>query len=436
MTKHPINLYLKRFAYFVALVALFEGLLLLHGWIGSEHSVEIDAVGIFTIWAAVLTVVFLVFSVMGLLNIDNRIKELNDTKDRLNQMEAEMKEEIRKFKISADEQRRKIVAKAQEEVVKIMDKSAERQNIFDLLTQIALNPDPLYRIRQYTEILKTKSEEDGVNIGFVYCKRAEAYQELEQDNEALSDFEQALKISPDEVDPYLGIGCFYVYRKNDYIKSIEYFEKAAKIKPRLGIVYSNIANSYGKMGDFAKAEKYYKMADDCGVESFEWYYNKALSLGKSGTSDADDVVQERYYKYCLKLNPHFFPASLNLAMIYRDRQEDGKAEYLLSELISKSAYKPDFIQCVIQRGICTLKMNRMAEALNDFRFAYVFAPRNTQVLCNLAWCSLRLGYLADADEYSHVCLELATQEQNEEIINECKCIIKRLQEFSPTQKSE
>lgn len=272
--------YLKYFIVAIGVIFIFETLFLFHAWIDAYSFVRIEDSGIITIWAAVLTVVFLVFSVMGLLNIDNRIKELNDTRERLSEMEREMKDEIQKFKLSAEEERKKLVKSAQDEVIKIMNKSTERQNIFDRLTQIACNPDPVARINQYTEILKTKTAEDGVNIGYIYCKRAEAYQEMMRDEDALRDFEHSIEIMPNEVDPYLGIGCFYVHRKKDYLKSIEYFEKALRIKPHLGIIYSNIANSYGALGEYEKADKYYKMADDNDAESAEWYYNKALSIMK------------------------------------------------------------------------------------------------------------------------------------------------------------
>ncbi len=151
-----MNRYLKYFAIFVGVVFIFEALFLLHAWIDAYSFSKIENGGIITIWAAVLTVVFLVFYVMVLLNIDNRIKELNDTRERLSTMEREMKEEIQKFKLSAEEERKKLVKRAQDEVVKIMNKSAERQNTFDQLTQIACNPDPVARINQYTEVLKKK----------------------------------------------------------------------------------------------------------------------------------------------------------------------------------------------------------------------------------------------------------------------------------------
>lgn len=426
--------YLKNFITVISVVLIFEGLFILHAWAGSFTFGNIGGVSIITIWAAVLTVVFLVFSIMGLFNIDNRIKELNDARDRLSSMEAEMKAEMLKFKLSAEEERQKIVQKAQAEVVKIMNKSSERQNTFDRLTQIACTPDPVGRIHQYTEILKTKTQDDGVNVGFIYCKRAEAYQEMERDDDALKDFERAVELLPDEVDPYLGLGCFYVHRKKDYNKSIEYFLKAAKVKPTLGIIYSNIANSYAAMGDYDKANEYYKIADDCGAESAEWFYNKALSIKHSGEPDPNGNIQESFYRRCLRLEPMFFRAAINLAIVYRERGEKGKAEATLTELISKAAYRPEFVNSIIQRGICTMQMNRIAEAYNDFALAYVYAPRNLFVLCNLAICSLRLMRITEANEYAHVCREYALDENNTEIVKECDAIIahiKRIMGVTP-----
>ena len=417
---------LKCFLVAISVVAAFELLFFLHALVDAYRFDNIDAFGVFTIWAAVLTIVFLVFAVMGLLNIDNRIKELNDARDRLSAMEIEMRTEINNFKLSTEEERKKIVSKARQEVIELMNESTKRQNTFDRLTQIACTPDPMARIAQYTEILKEKNEKDGVNIGFIYCKRAEAYQEMQRDVEALRDFERAIDLIPQEVDPYLGIGCFYVHRKKDYQKSIEYFEKAVKIKPTLGVGYSNIANSYAAMGEYEKANEYYQRADDCGVESAEWFYNKALTISRSGEDDPGLKIQESYYRRCLSLEPLFFRAAINLAMVHRERNEDGKAEEILSDLISKSTYRPEFVNSVIQRGICTMKMNRFAEAYNDFAFAYVFAPKNTQVLCNLANCALRLFRLNEADEFASVGMEYAKIENNQDILKEFQYILNAL----------
>ena len=56
---------------------------------------------------------------------------------------------------------------------------------------------------------------------------------------------------------------------------------------------------------------------------------------------------------------------------------------------------------IVQRGICSLKHNAFASALNDFSFAYVFCPKDLQVLCNLAVCHFNLGNWYQAEEFAN-----------------------------------
>ena len=73
-----------------------------------------------TIWAAVLTIVFLVFSIVGLINIDHRLSELNKTKDEMQKTSLEMREQLSKLKTSTDEEREKIVKGAEAELKKLI----------------------------------------------------------------------------------------------------------------------------------------------------------------------------------------------------------------------------------------------------------------------------------------------------------------------------
>ena len=126
---------------------LFEVLFFIHILSDGYSFKNIDGYSVLTIWAAVMTLVFLVFSVLGLLNIDSRIRNLHDAEKRVEDIESRMTALLEDFKISAEKEKESIVKKAEGEIMKIMDKSALRQNNFDILTQIQNNPDPEFRIK-------------------------------------------------------------------------------------------------------------------------------------------------------------------------------------------------------------------------------------------------------------------------------------------------
>lgn len=377
---------------------LFEVLFFLNIWADGYSFRNIDGYSILTIWAAVLMLIFLVFSVLGLLNVDSRIRNLHDAEKRVEEIESKMTKLLHEFQLSAEKEKRNIVKKAKEEVVKIMDKSAVRQNNFDILTQIQNNPDPEFRIKRYTAFLNEKGSLEGVNLAFVHTQRGLAYQDLKRFDEAERDYEQAIALFPEDFDAYLAMGTLYAKEKKQFEKAIEYYEKAVKLKPTLAVGYEMIGNAYSNLENYDKAEEYYSKANDCGLELGQWYYNKALKVKQSG-EDPSGSIAESFYKRCLKLNPFFMPAAINLAMIYRERNDNDKALKVLSSVVEGN-FNEEFKNVVLQRGICLNFANRPLDALSDFLWVERFAPNNVQNLSNLALTCLKVGKFLEAEFYA------------------------------------
>ena len=292
-----------------------------------------------------------------------------------------------------------------------MDKSAQRQNLFDKLTQIAGIPDPVARIKNYTEILKNKTTADGVNICFILCRRGEAFQELKRDEEAMRDFNEAIKVAPENPEGYIVAGYFMVHRKEDYKESIRYFEKALELDPTNASLYSNIANSYGKLGDFTKADEYYTKARDYNVEAAEWYFNKAVTIRNDGSPDPNHDIEEGYLKHSLRLNPMFFPSALNLVRIYQERGDLETAHKHLTDLINQGV-NHEYFKAVIQRGVTMLSMDYPGIALADFQWAYNLYPYDLFVIANICTCHMNCGNVGLAAQYASRGLMIATDTDN------------------------
>lgn len=85
---------------------LFEVLFFLNIWADGYSFRNIDGYSILTIWAAVLMLIFLVFSVLGLLNVDSRIRNLHDAEKRVEEIEAKMTKLLQEFQMSAEKEKR------------------------------------------------------------------------------------------------------------------------------------------------------------------------------------------------------------------------------------------------------------------------------------------------------------------------------------------
>lgn len=386
----------KTFLCVIICVGITEAVFFLNYYMGFVDYPELSQIDVISVWASVLTIVFLIFSVLGLLQIDAKMKELTAVKEHLIGLSDSMKSELSEFKKSAKEERDKITRQATKEVANIINVSRKKQNIYDKLTQIANITAPDVRIKQYTAFLQNNQNEEGVNYAFVYICRGDAYCELEKPDKAFNDYEHAIQLSPEDDSPYVAMGCYYVKQK-DYPKSIEYFEKALKLRPENIVMNVNIANSYAAMQQYDKAQKYYDLATDANPEQEEYYYNKALQISHSKEYTTTDVV-ENYYRHCLRLNPLFYKAAINLAGIYRDKNESEKAFDIYSKIIG-FGHIDDFEMLILQRGICNRLRHRLAAALIDFNQVYSMNPYNVQNLTNLALTYFEMHMFGQAYEY-------------------------------------
>ena len=160
--------YLKYFLLVILQFAIVELVVWFHtsglGW----HISELTPSDAISLWGTVTTIVFLVFSVLALWNVDQKIQELNEMKrsigDKFDSIEAKNREVM----LEADKAQRDIVKQAEEQIKRILDKSTYRQNFYDTLTRIANNPDFGRQVQEYTHFLRTSGDIEGINYAYVY----------------------------------------------------------------------------------------------------------------------------------------------------------------------------------------------------------------------------------------------------------------------------
>lgn len=139
--------YLKYFLIVIAQFAIVELVIWIHttgiGW----HIEELLPGDAISLWGTVATIVFLVFSVLALWNVDQKIKELNEIKERISCKSVEIEARNREVMLEADKVQKDLVNKAEEQIKRILDKSTYRQNFYDTLTRIANILDPGLRVQ-------------------------------------------------------------------------------------------------------------------------------------------------------------------------------------------------------------------------------------------------------------------------------------------------
>lgn len=415
--------YLKYFIFIIIQFAIVEIVLWFHtnglGW----HIGELLPSDAISLWGTVMTIVFLVFSVLALWNVDQKIHELNEMKSRIGEKFTSIETKNREVLLEADKAQKDIVKKAEEQIKRILDKSTYRQNFYDTLTRIANIQDPGRQVQEYTHFLRTSSDIEGVNYAYVYICRGDAYLLLSRYEKALADYEMASKLDTKTVAPFFALGNYYVTIK-DFKKSIEIYEEGLKIDPQDENLMMNIANSYSALGDYAKADEYYDKALTFNPDLAMAYYNKA----RLATEKKDELWKEtsmNYLNHCIEIMPNFYQSNINKAALLREDNNNDEAAEVLTKVISATV-PSDFVMAVLQRGIAYRLQGKMPLALNDFNTVLLYDPHNVQNLSNLASTYYMMEFFKEAAHIAHLGLKEAENQNRHDCDFDFNEILMRL----------
>ena len=389
----------------IGLVAL--GLFLYHLFLGGTGIEPGDAL---TIWATVITIVFIVFSVLGLMNIDGKITELKASQKDYEKLQEKSKQLLATMETSRSE----LIQKAQDEINRIVRNSSEIQNYYQRFAAVEAVPAPDKKVAMYTDIMSNYTPVEGLDKAFPYIKRGSAYMQLGLLDKAKADFEFALANCMDinKSTAYACLADYYV-RIKDYPKSIEYYKLALEKNSSSAPLCMDLANSLNATQQYDEAAKYYDMALAINPEMAEIYFNKATRLRHTITNPtvAENDQMLAYLDKCLSFNPYFYKAYINKAAILRSQGKEDEAAEVLNNILSP-AFDPEFLQGIEQRGIALRLTGDFPKALNDFNFVLFYNPHDVQNLCNLALTHFSMYNIREADYYVDLGLAEAERQNN------------------------
>ncbi len=127
--------------------------------------------------------------------------------------------------------------------------------------------------------------------------------------------------------------------------------------------------------------------------------NAAGCLKKLGKRDE----AEKEYRHALTLDPSLGEASDNLAQILREKGNRAEAMKILDASIAAGSYSSEVY---LERGLIETEMERLADALRDFREAARRNPANAVPVENAAKAAYRLGQPREAVQFYEQLLRL------------------------------
>jgi tetratricopeptide (TPR) repeat protein len=155
-------------------------------------------------------------------------------------------------------------------------------------------------------------------------------------DEAIANFEQALRVSPDYWIALENLGNAYRQQER-WDQARQTLERALAARPNDAAANYNLAMVFAQTDDAERADRYLRRALELRPAYPEALNNMGILYLRTGRRD--QAVAE--FEQCIRVAPEFDQSYLNLARVYRIEGSNGKARAMLQELLKQH---PDHAQ--------------------------------------------------------------------------------------------
>jgi len=139
-----------------------------------------------------------------------------------------------------------------------------------------------------------------------------------------------------KADSFYGMAGIY-YKKGDYEKAVEFYKKALSIEPKDEMSYWQLVLSFMKLGRWDEASSNLDILLVWFPEKVKYQNLKGFVLLKQ--KRAEDALP--YFKKCLKLDPNYRKALINIGTAFSSMGEHERAEWFLK--IADARYPRDVL---------------------------------------------------------------------------------------------
>jgi tetratricopeptide (TPR) repeat protein len=127
--------------------------------------------------------------------------------------------------------------------------------------------------KDLADFLREKGAKEEENFAIYYNKRGLAYERQEEYQKAIDEYNKAIELDPEYVNPYYNLGNAYRDLKK-YLKSIDNYTKAIELDPEFAWPYNNRGQVYERHEEYQKAIDDYTRAIEISPDA-KPYRNRA-----------------------------------------------------------------------------------------------------------------------------------------------------------------
>ena len=210
-----------------------------------------------------------------------------------------------------------------------------------------------------------------------YVWRANCYGWLQEYEKALPDYDQAIRLNPEDAPAYRNRGIVYA-AIGQYEQAIEDYSEAIRLKSDYVDAYLGRGNAYGAMEKYEQAIAEY-------TEAIRFKSDYAMAYFNRGTTYTDMRQYEQAiaeYTEAIRLKPDYVIAYYNRGLIYHTNRQYEQAIQDHTEVIR---LKPDYADAYLNRGNTYGAMEKYEQAIADYSEAIRLKPDYANAYLNRAF---------------------------------------------------
>jgi tetratricopeptide (TPR) repeat protein len=242
---------------------------------------------------------------------------------------------------------------------------AEPQNSAEVLffagMNLTLNGDHKKAISLLTEAAERNARDAEARFYSGYARSR-----LNRYEEALVDYQEAVRIAPDYVDALNNLGS--VFGKLGRVQeAVDAYSRAINLKPDYGLAHNNLGAAYYDLGRYEEAIVAYKRSLELLPQASTTHYNLGVAYSKLGRYR--DAVES--FKKAVELDPNYAEAHNGLGTAFHKM---GRIQESVESFKRAVQIKPDFAEALNNLGVAKSHLGHDQEAIETLKQAIRVKP--------------------------------------------------------------